>query len=710
MSTLSAKAINQKYLMEKITLTVSETTSYLLKRLISDLADSYDAHGVCAVVAQALAEETKLTTVVALNDPVRGDYDAWTSNNEGKIKQARWQGLGTTIQQNIDAGHPAVIEKHLLGPGELIRSEIWQIPESAIHLVPLPYPKDLSAITRPGAIMLIDPALDDPFIAGSLNDVAAQVSIFLDRCYMRHEINQQKVEFGMVSDISYSLTATLDLDKIFTHITDAVRRALGTEAISIGMIDTDTDEITFVDSILGPMFEDQPLVKLDPGQGIAGWVAANGQPAVVNNVQSDLRFYGGVDKSTGFETRSILCVPLLVEKRVIGVLEAINKRQGKFDDNDLRLVLAISGPLAVAIDNARLHKDVISEKRRIETIFDNMSEGLITTGVLGNIRNINDSFLTLLGTGSDIDFVGKPIFDLVETRPTKFIEYFDELAESEGEFPQLACDLKKKNGGFVPVLISGADINDREGNRDELVFVFSDLRLVREVERMRDDFFNNIVHELHTPLASILMYARLLREGKATGDIEKERRFLGVIERESNRLQKMVRQMLLLAKMEAQETRGTFETVKLSIILDQVLPPLVDRATIKGLTFQQDIEPKLPAVVGNEETLVMVITNLIENAIKFTPSGTVIFSVHRESDYICIKVSDDGIGIPQEAIPNLYQRFYRARTAVERGIAGTGLGLYMVKEGLERFGGSIVTESVEGAGATFKVNLPIAPD
>jgi signal transduction histidine kinase len=137
---------------------------------------------------------------------------------------------------------------------------------------------------------------------------------------------------------------------------------------------------------------------------------------------------------------------------------------------------------------------------------------------------------------------------------------------------------------------------------------------------------------------------------------------------------------------------------------------LIDRATIKGLTFQQEIESKLPSVVGNEETLVMVIINLIENAIKFTPSGSVNLSIRRNSDRVSIIVSDDGIGIPEEAIPNLYQRFYRARTAVERGIAGSGLGLYMVKEGLERFGGSILTESAEGAGTTIKVSLPIAPE
>ena len=693
-----------------MTLTGTYKTLTLWQRIIRDLVGIFDAHGVCAAVAQAIAEETQLLTVVALSDPVRQDYDVWICKSTGQMNQARWQELGPTIQHFVEKGESAIIDKTSIPPGELVRTEVWQLPHANLCLAPLPYPTEESVLMRPGAIILVDPDRDDPIISEALNDLATQVTAFLDRSYLRQQTHQQEVEFGMVSDISYSLTATLDLEQIFTQVTDAIRRALGTETISIGLIDPDTKEILFVETLLGPLFHEFPTVKLQPGQGIAGWVADSGQAAVVNDVSSDRRFYSGVDTASGFETRSILCVPLLVEKRVIGVLEAINKHNGKFDKNDLRLVQAISGPLAVAIENARLHGDVLSEKRRIETIFDNMSEGLVTTSISGHIREVNDSFLTLLGQGHDVDLIGKPIEQVVKTSPTDFGTYLNELSQAKDEFPQLACDISQVNGEFVPVLVSGAPITNQGGVAAELVFVFSDLRLVREVERMRDDFFNNIVHELHTPLASILMYARLLREGKTVDNPEKEERFLGVIERESNRLQKMVRQMLLLAKLEAQEVRGTYQSVKLGIILDQVLPPLVDRATVKGLTFEQRIEPDLPSVLGNEETLQMVITNLLENAIKFTPAGAVRFSVSRKNDNIYVDISDEGIGIPEEALPNLYQRFYRARTAVERGIAGTGLGLYMVKEGLERYGGTIETFSEEGVGTTITVSLPIASD
>jgi len=259
------------------------------------------------------------------------------------------------------------------------------------------------------------------------------------------------------------------------------------------------------------------------------------------------------------------------------------------------------------------------------------------------------------------------------------------------------------------VLISGAPIQDDKGQVNEMIFVFSDLRQIREVERMRDDFFHGIVHELRTPLATILMYARMLRSGKAS-DPEKANRFLGVIERESDRLQKMVRQMLMLAKLEAREWQRSSEIVELNSIFDEMLPPLADTATEKGLVFRQKVEPDLPPVRGDKETYYLIFKNLVDNAVKFTLSGTVGFDAWAKDGKVYVRVKDQGIGIPKLAIPNLFKRFYRTQTAVERGIAGTGLGLYMVKESVENFDGMITVDSEEGKGTTFTVSLPATED
>jgi signal transduction histidine kinase len=529
----------------------------------------------------------------------------------------------------------------------------------------------------------------------------------LDRAFLRQRSDQQTVEFGIVSDISYSITSTLNLEEIFHKVANAVRRALAAESISIGLTDPLSNELVFVDALMGPLFAGLPPVRLKLGVGIAGWVALNGEPTIVNDVYTDKRFFSSVDKTSGFQTDSILCVPLKVEQRVIGVLEAINKNNGHFDKNDLRLLQAISGPLAVAIENASLHSDVLAEKRRIETIFSSMSEGLLTTNKEGWVTATNDALLTLLRKKKGVE-ENWHYKDLIQTRRVDFVNFYDQVRSAGEEYPQLAIDLYQGDNTYVPVLVSGTTINDANGEVDELIFVFSDLRQIREVERMRDDFFNNIIHELRTPLATILMYARLLREGKAADDQAKADRFLGVIERESDRLQKMVRQMLQLAKLEAREIQRSPEPVSLNPILDQILPPLADRATEKGLAFSQRIQNDLPPILGNEDTLYLIFKNLVENAIKFTQSGTVYVKVKHDQRFIRFEIKDEGIGIPEQAKPNLFKRFYRAQTAVERGIAGTGLGLYMVKEGIEKHSGTIEVISEEGIGTTFIVLLPVA--
>lgn len=679
----------------------------LLERLIDVLNAVFDAHGVCAAAAHLIANHTSTATIVSISDPVGKHNDVWICDEEGRMKQDRWGANEAFLERIYQTESVAIYEKDQTSTQELSRSELWQLAHESILAVPLPFPVGSGQITLPGMLCLLDPGIDCLLKPDNLSLIASQLTVFLDRALLRQRSAQQEVEFGIISDISHSLTSTLNLEEIISQVTDAVRRVLGAESLTIGLTDPSGTEIVFVEALMGPAFRHMPPVSFKIGQGIAGWVALHGKPAIVNNAYEDNRFSTKVDRDTGFLTNSVLCVPLKIEQRVIGVMEAINKANGNFDENDSRVLQAISGPLAVAIENALLHAQALAEKRRIETIFSSMSEGLLTCHRDGSISTANDALLSLLGIdGGDIG--DQKASEIIRTYPTGFAEFFQQVLEGKNDFPQLACDVQQGSNESVPVLISGATIDQGKGEVDELIFVFSDLRQVREVERMRDDFFHNIVHELRTPLATILMYARLLREGKAVNDPPKANRFLGVIERESDRLQKMVRQMLQLAKLEAGIIEGKDELASLNSVFEQVLPPLAERASQKGLVFEYNIQPDLPPVMGSMENIYMVIKNLVENAVIFTPSGSVTVDAWLDQDLVKIHVADEGIGIPKEAIPNLFRRFYRAQNTVERGIAGTGLGLYMVKEGLESYGGSIEVESQEGQGTKFSVVIPIA--
>ncbi len=676
----------------------------LWQELTNELADILDAHGVCATLAHKIAAYTGTKTVIGVSGPHSRYYDVWIGDENGRTQQTIWDGDKATFMPLIQEGEAAVHHKYDLSPAELIKSELWQLSRETIIAAPLPMPGSHSRFTPPGILCLIDPAPDCLLFPDALNPLVFNLSVFLDRAYMRNHVNRQDIEFAVVSDISHALTSTLNMGDIFHQLKDPIRRTLLVESVSVGLIEPVSRDIIFIDVLMGPLFKDMPPVRLKRGQGIAGWVAEHGEPVIINDVYSDQRFFSQVDRRSGFRTDSMICIPLKVEDRVIGVVQAINKKDSDFNDNDLRLLQAIAGPMAASIENARLHDAVIAEKRRIETLFANMSEGMITVNAEGIITHANDALLSLLGKEVE-HVVGQTVYDVIRLKDHALDEFLDRVRVESEEYPQLAADLVRDGGGLVPTLISGAPVRDEELQLKEMVFVFSDLRLIREVERMRDDFFHGIIHELRTPLATILMYARLLRDGKVT-ETEKANRFLGVIVRESDRLQKMVRQMLQLVKMGAGELKRSAEPVYLNAVFNEMLPPLADRALEKKLTFLQKIEKDLPPVLGNEETLYLILKNLVDNAIKFTLSGTVRVTARRENGQIVVAVQDEGIGIPQAALPNLFGRFFRAQTAVERGIAGTGLGLYMVKEGVEYHNGTINVASVEGAGTTFTIRLP----
>lgn len=680
----------------------------LWQKLAAELVNIFDAHGICATVAHELAIYSQRTAVVGISDPLGKYYDVWVSQSDGRLQQFRWSKEQASFDSLIKASAVIYQEKFTVPPGELVRSELWQLPKDAILAAPIPSRSSYTPVTPSGIICLIDPAPSGPMNATSLSELATFITPVLDRAYLRQKVDRQEIEFAVVSEISYSLTSTLSLQKIYRQLLDPVRRTLNVGSISVGLLDQDTNEIIFVDMLMGALFEDLPPLRLQPGQGIAGWVAENREPVIVNDAYKDSRFFSGVDRQSGFLTESLACIPLQVEERVIGVMQAINKKNGEFNQNDLRLMQAIGGPLAAAIENARLHAAVLAEKRRIETIFASMSEGLLTITADGRITQANEAFISLLfhEVTPPEKLYGELANKIIRLKNGSLDEFIQTVMAANDEYPQWATDIQPMEGESVPVLISGAPIWDETGQVSEMIFVFSDLRQIREVERMRDDFFHGIIHELRTPLATILMYARLLREGKAKNK-EKADRFLGVIERESDRLQKMVRQMLELAKMESSEFRHGLEPVYLNPLFEEMLPPLADRATEKGLIFRQRVQQNLMPVLGSPETYYLIFKNLIDNAIKFTLSGNVRVHVWQEDDYIFVRVQDEGIGIPKQALPNLFGRFFRAQTAVERGIAGTGLGLYMVKESIEHYNGSITVESEPEQGTTFTVKLPV---
>ncbi len=231
---------------------------------------------------------------------------------------------------------------------------------------------------------------------------------------------------------------------------------------------------------------------------------------------------------------------------------------------------------------------------------------------------------------------------------------------------------------------------------------------LHELDRMKDDFVASVSHELRTPLTSIRGYLELLREGEAGELTEEQQQFVSIVERNSDRLLRLVGDLLFVAQVEAGKITLDPGSTDVEELVRQAVDAARPAATEKGIEFDLDLEG-LSELHADRARLAQVLDNLISNALKFTsPGGHVAVRTTQHADVVVIEVSDDGMGMSEEDQEQLFQRFFRTASATEQAIQGTGLGLAIVKAIVEAHDGVISVESVAGKGTIFRVELPLA--
>jgi PAS domain S-box-containing protein len=234
-------------------------------------------------------------------------------------------------------------------------------------------------------------------------------------------------------------------------------------------------------------------------------------------------------------------------------------------------------------------------------------------------------------------------------------------------------------------------------------------RLEAEADRVKNEFFSLISHELRTPLTSIIGYSELLAEVEGERLSDQGRRFLEVVDRNARRELRLVQDLLLLVRMEGGSFNLDLQEIDLVSVLADACEAVEPQADAKGIGLRTELPPSLH-LRGDVGRLGQALDNLLTNAVKFTPSGgTVSVAAEVASDRVWITVADTGIGVADEEIERLFDRLFRASSAVEQQIPGTGLGLTIVGSVVEAHGGSIAVSSREGEGTMFAIELPLDP-
>ncbi len=235
--------------------------------------------------------------------------------------------------------------------------------------------------------------------------------------------------------------------------------------------------------------------------------------------------------------------------------------------------------------------------------------------------------------------------------------------------------------------------------------IFYDVTQVERLERVRQEFFSNISHELRTPLTSILAFVETLEDG-AIEDEENNRRFLGVIRKNAQRMHRLIDDILELSSIESGSVSIQPKKINLNPLVEEVFTNLSGKAAERAINLKNEV-PKETFVYADVVRLEQMLTNLIDNAVKFnSEKGSVSVGFKEREGKSVVSISDTGEGISGEHLQRIFERFYRADRARSREIGGTGLGLAIVKHLARLHGGEVFVESIVGKGSTFFIELP----
>lgn len=334
-----------------------------------------------------------------------------------------------------------------------------------------------------------------------------------------------------------------------------------------------------------------------------------------------------------------------------------------------------------------------------QAVFNSMVEGVLVLDGASRVELVNRSLRRLLSLNNDVR--GQSIIEAF--RLPELAEVVKRL-QQEGSMQTFALELPGMEERWVEV--NAAAALDRDGTRHGAILVFHDLTRVKQLERTRQEFVANVSHELRTPLSLIKGFVETLLEG-AKADPEQCTRFLQMIEKHTDRLTFLIEDLLTISRLESGQIVMNLHRVDLHEETQRVTDDLRARADDKKAVLENQVPSGL-AARADADRLQQVLTNLVENAIKYGRAGgrVVIGGTAKAGNRIEMWVQDDGPGIPAEARERVFERFYRVDRARSRDTGGTGLGLSIVKHIVQAHGGEVWLESELGTGTTFHLTLP----
>ena len=438
---------------------------------------------------------------------------------------------------------------------------------------------------------------------------------------------------------------------------------------------------------------------------------------------------------------SFLNVPLTVENRIVGMLSLFDEREGTFDTDLLKLTTMIADYAAVALENVRLRERETAlwrqaeiGRQRLELIISSMAEGLLITNEQGGITLLNVSAQHLLAQAQLDLKQNTPLRKLALANNVSWLHKLaDIIDEAQTGVTVMNQELIAGEAGeSVPLTlsISAAPLHDAsqvQMGPIGVVAVLNDVTSNKQIEKLKDEFVSVVSHELRSPLTAIKGYTqhlmrRIERRLRKTRQEHQQQssaisavdlpesydlRSLSIIQSQADNLERLVNDLLDLSQVQWGKLHLQYSSFYLADVLVESVRSV--QASAEQHTIYLDIAVQDTKIVADKMRMSQVIGNILDNAIKYSPQGgqVTVKLEEREGDYF-VSITDQGIGISQEYLDHIFERFYRVRNTASRQYSGIGLGLYVTRAIVEEHGGHIWVTNNKGLGCTFSFTVPAA--
>lgn len=549
---------------------------------------------------------------------------------------------------------------------------------------------------------------------------ANQAAIAIENTRLYKETDRRATELSILHQLAMDTTSVENLDELFTKVTTVIVSTLYPESFGIALVDEARRNVILHHSCYG--ISTSMKNRIIPLQeSICGQVVETGQPVIVPDVRESARYV-----AINAEMLSEVAIPIKIHDEVIGIINVESCQVNAFANNDIVFLTTLAGLISVRVARMFLYQQLQThlgnlekevavqtaelklERDRTITILEHAGESILLLDSTAKIVYVNRAMTIQSGYTSE-QLVGQTpmLLESGLTAKQAYSELWNRLVRGQSWTGQLIN--KRQDGSFYDVAMTMAPITTIEGEVTGFVIVEADITRLKEIERLKTEFVANVTHELRTPLTNIKTYVALAERGRE----EKRERYFQILNHETDRLAQLIQDLLDLSHLETEAPLKNVPPVDLGLIVREYVDIFQAKAALKNIQLEHRVSGGETAVSIEDKHIGQLLTNLLGNAIAYTPDdGQIVVKVGRLEtavpSQIWFQITDSGTGIPPEELPHLFDRFYRGAYGQKEGVPGTGLGLAICQGIVNRYHGRIEIKSEVGRGTTVIVYLPKA--